>query len=89
MEPKQVNYIKKITNTHIYIVVYIDGHYLPFENDFKQFIWRPYDMEEINGELPLEIYMDRLLWTTFTSLICFEVVEWHQTDRVIRQFGFA
>ena len=52
----------------------------------KKFLNSSYD---IIREVPLEIYVDRLLWTAFTSLICFEDVEWHQTDRVIRQFGFS
>lgn len=28
------------------------------------------------------------LWTTRSPLLCFEVVEWHLPDRVVRQFGF-
>ena len=34
-------------------------------------------MNKIIGEVKLEIYTDMLLWTAFTSLICFKVVEWH------------
>ena len=46
-------------------------------------------MDEITGEVPLKIYAERLLQTTFILLVCFEVVEWHQTDRKAKQFGFA
>lgn len=28
------------------------------------------------------------LWRTRSPLICFDVVEWHFPDRVLRQFGF-
>ncbi|XP_039138815.1 serine/threonine-protein phosphatase 7 long form homolog [Dioscorea cayenensis subsp. rotundata] len=58
-------------------------------NNFEQFIWRPYDSNKIIAQVPHDIFADRPLWTAFTSLICFEVVEWHQTDRVTKQFGFA
>ncbi|XP_039123408.1 serine/threonine-protein phosphatase 7 long form homolog [Dioscorea cayenensis subsp. rotundata] len=57
--------------------------------EMQQFIWRPYDSNEIIAQVPHDIFADRTLWTAFTSLICFEVVEWHQTDRVTRQFGFT
>ncbi|XP_039135794.1 protein MAIN-LIKE 1-like [Dioscorea cayenensis subsp. rotundata] len=57
--------------------------------EMQQFIWRPYDSNEIITQVPHDIFADRPLWIAFTSLICFEVVEWHQTDRVTRQFGFA
>ncbi|XP_039123336.1 protein MAIN-LIKE 1-like [Dioscorea cayenensis subsp. rotundata] len=43
--------------------------------EMQQFIWRPYDSNEIIAQVPQDIFADRPLWTAFTSLICFEVVE--------------
>lgn len=28
------------------------------------------------------------IWSTVAPLICLEVIEWHPTDRIMRQFGF-
>lgn len=46
-------------------------------------------IDEIIGDIPIEIYADKLLWTACISLICFEDVKWHQIDWVTRQFGFT
>lgn len=32
-------------------------------------------------------FIGSVLWRSVVSLICFEIVEWHQSDRVMRQFG--
>ncbi|XP_020208668.1 uncharacterized protein LOC109793607 [Cajanus cajan] len=34
----------------------------------------------------MQAYRDALLWTSCTSIICFAIVEWHQSDRVKLQF---
>jgi len=48
---------------------------------FKQFCWRPYiDFHYTNEE-------ESQIWSANTYLICFDVVERHQTDRVLLQFG--
>ena len=36
--------------------------------------------------MPLKAYRDAEIWTTCTPLICFAIVEWHQSDRVQLQF---
>lgn len=50
------------------------------------FIWQPYttDVERL---LPPYCLIGRGLWRVRCPLICFEVVEWHYPDRVLRQFG--
>ncbi|KAF1888726.1 hypothetical protein Lal_00036767 [Lupinus albus] len=53
-------------------------------NDFK---WLPY--ETYNNNLPREVQQDKKVWSACTTLICFSIVEWHQTDRVRLQFGLV
>ena len=50
-------------------------------------IWQPYS-EELLGQLPHYCTVGRLIWPARVPLICFNVVEWHLPDRVMRQFGF-
>ncbi|XP_022637904.1 protein MAIN-LIKE 1-like [Vigna radiata var. radiata] len=51
----------------------------------KQFIWTPYKRDEIHQMIPVEL---PLTCQAIVPLICFFVVEFHQSDRVMRQFGF-
>ncbi|KAL5161810.1 Serine/threonine-protein phosphatase 7 long form [Glycine soja] len=37
--------------------------------------------------LPRHVYRDREIWSACTAIICFPIVEWHQTNRVKLQFG--
>ncbi|KAF1862982.1 hypothetical protein Lal_00018826 [Lupinus albus] len=53
-------------------------------NDFK---WLPY--ENYVNNLSREVLQDKKIWSACTTLICFFVVEWHQTDRVRLQFRFV
>ncbi|CAJ2647491.1 unnamed protein product [Trifolium pratense] len=46
------------------------------------FIWRPYQDIALNA-----IEEDTHCWSATTYLICFEILEYHQTDRVKLQFG--
>lgn len=46
-----------------------------------QFIWRPY------REFQHNVKGDKTIWSANTYLICFHVVEMHQTNRVKLQFG--
>ncbi len=56
-------------------------HSLTNISHYKQFCWRPYlDFHYSNEE-------ESQIWSANTYLICFEVVERHQTDRVMLQFG--
>ncbi|KAF1868311.1 hypothetical protein Lal_00008117 [Lupinus albus] len=47
-------------------------------NDFK---WLPY--ETYNNNLPRQVQHDKKVWSACTTLICFSIVEWHQTDREV------
>ncbi|KAK4487505.1 hypothetical protein RD792_005851, partial [Penstemon davidsonii] len=48
-----------------------------------QFVWQPYHLEE----LPAICLQGQHRWMSKVPLICFEKVEWHFPDRVLRQFG--
>nr|POF27679.1 serine/threonine-protein phosphatase 7 long form like [Quercus suber] len=51
-----------------------------------QMIWQPYTTERL-ALLPDVCVKDQHVWQTIAPLICFDVVEWHRPDRVLRQFG--
>jgi len=52
-----------------------------------QFTWDPYVPQLVNAMPPylLEHYLQ---WRASTYMICFDIVELHLPDRVMRQFGF-
>ncbi|KAF1884599.1 hypothetical protein Lal_00028480 [Lupinus albus] len=52
--------------------------------DVNDFQWLPY--ENYVDNLPREVLEDKNIWSACTALICFSIVEWHQTDRVRLQF---
>lgn len=51
-----------------------------------QMTWQPYT-EGILELLPEICRSDRHVWRTSAPLICFDIVESHHPDRVLRQFG--
>uniref|UniRef100_A0A1S4B123 Serine/threonine-protein phosphatase 7 long form homolog n=1 Tax=Nicotiana tabacum TaxID=4097 RepID=A0A1S4B123_TOBAC len=51
----------------------------------KYFIWTPYS-DELLAQLPDYCLVDQLLWSTSVPMIFFDVVEYHATERVLRQF---
>lgn len=51
-----------------------------------EMIWQPYTPERL-ALLPDVCVKDQHLWRTMAPLICFDSVEWHHPDRVLRQFG--
>ena len=51
-----------------------------------QFVWEPYPSTVISL-LPPVCLVGSLAWYAVVPLICFQVIEWHQPDRVFRQFG--
>ncbi|XP_020979311.1 protein MAIN-LIKE 1-like [Arachis ipaensis] len=55
----------------------------------RDFIWMPYSALDVIYVVHLEVLEPRhtMLWRCVTSLIYFAVVEWHQVDRVLPQFG--
>ncbi|XP_020992592.1 serine/threonine-protein phosphatase 7 long form homolog [Arachis duranensis] len=55
----------------------------------RDFIWMPYSALNVIQVVHPEVLEPRhtMLWRCVTSLIYFAVVEWHQVDRVLPQFG--
>lgn len=54
--------------------------------NLMQIIWMPY-ADEIISILPNYCLTGSDLWLARVPLICFNIVEWHLPDRVVRQFG--
>ncbi|EOA39489.1 hypothetical protein CARUB_v10008092mg [Capsella rubella] len=52
----------------------------------EQVIWQPYT-PDLLGKIPVICLSGQNIWRTVAPLICFDVVEWHRPDRVLRQFG--
>ncbi|RYQ90157.1 hypothetical protein Ahy_B09g096408 isoform B [Arachis hypogaea] len=55
----------------------------------REFIWMPYSSLDVLQVVHPEALEPRhmALWQSVTSLIYFAVIEWHQIDRVLPQFG--
>ncbi|QHO22416.1 uncharacterized protein [Arachis hypogaea] len=55
----------------------------------REFIWMPYNSPDVLQVVHPEALEPRhmALWRSVTSLIYFAVIEWHQIDRVLPQFG--
>ncbi|KAL5186270.1 Serine/threonine-protein phosphatase 7 long form [Glycine soja] len=51
-----------------------------------EFLWEPYS-STVMSTLPPICLVGSVAWCAVVPLICFHVVEWHQPDRVLRQFG--
>ncbi|XP_057733724.1 serine/threonine-protein phosphatase 7 long form homolog [Arachis stenosperma] len=55
-----------------------------------QFVWVAYAVDRVNPNIiPPEIYMQSVVWSATVPLVSFECIEWHATDRYMRQFGFV
>ncbi|KAJ0030831.1 hypothetical protein Pint_14549 [Pistacia integerrima] len=56
------------------------------QQTYDQMIWQPYTSELLVS--PTDVCVrDQHVWRTIAPLICFDIVEWHCPDRVLRQFG--
>ncbi|RYR08832.1 hypothetical protein Ahy_B05g076663 isoform D [Arachis hypogaea] len=55
----------------------------------RDFVWMPYSALDVIQVVHPKVLEPRhtMLWRCVTSLIYFAVVEWHQVDRVLPQFG--
>ena len=51
-----------------------------------QFVWEPYTTN-VMSVLPPICLVGSVAWCAMVSLICFQVIECHQPDIVLRQFG--
>ena len=49
-------------------------------------LWESY-IGELVAHLPDICLSDQDIWRTISPLICFETIEWHHLERVLRQFG--
>ncbi|RYR44130.1 hypothetical protein Ahy_A08g040515 [Arachis hypogaea] len=57
---------------------------------FSQFVWVAYAVDRVDPNIiPPEIYMQSVVWSATISLVSFECIEWHATDRYRRQFGLV
>ncbi|QHO46703.1 uncharacterized protein DS421_6g189880 [Arachis hypogaea] len=54
-----------------------------------EFLWMPYSTPDVLQVVHPEVLEPRhmALWRSVTALIYFAVIEWHQIDRVLPQFG--
>ncbi|KAI8019140.1 hypothetical protein LOK49_LG04G02946, partial [Camellia lanceoleosa] len=53
-----------------------------------EFIWEPYGTEDdIMTSFPSYCTVARDIWMARVPLICFDIIDWHLPDRVLRQFG--
>ncbi|KAH1210087.1 Serine/threonine-protein phosphatase 7 long form [Glycine max] len=52
----------------------------------SEFLWEPYTATVMSA-LPPICLVGSVAWCAVVPLICFHVVQWHQPDRVLRQFG--
>ncbi|MFQ6628981.1 hypothetical protein Gotur_006502 [Gossypium turneri] len=52
------------------------------------FQWTPYDDPAIRAIISDEFFQNLNIWHVNVPLINYATVEMHQTDRVLRQFGF-
>ncbi|KAI7979648.1 hypothetical protein LOK49_Contig285G00002, partial [Camellia lanceoleosa] len=53
-----------------------------------EFIWEPYGTEDdIVTSFPSYCTVGRDIWMARVPLICFDIIDWHLPDRVLRQFG--
>lgn len=70
-------FVIRYFKTLVYKITYIQ---------LSQFIWEPYT-DDVLALLPDVCRSDPHIWRTRSPMICFDIVEWHYPQRVLRQFG--
>ncbi|MBA0786771.1 hypothetical protein Gotri_026164 [Gossypium trilobum] len=53
-----------------------------------QFQWTPYEDPKIRAVISDKFFQHPNIWHVNVSLVNYTTVEMHQTDRLLRQFGF-
>ncbi|KAH1055185.1 hypothetical protein J1N35_033250 [Gossypium stocksii] len=53
-----------------------------------QFQWTPYEDLAIRAVIPDEFFQNPNIWHVNVPMVTYAIVEMHQSDRVLRQFGF-
>ncbi|KAG8496856.1 hypothetical protein CXB51_008030 [Gossypium anomalum] len=53
-----------------------------------QFQWTPYEDPAIQAVIPDSFFQNLNIWHMKVPLVNYAIVEMHQSDRVLRQFGF-
>ncbi|KAH1039377.1 hypothetical protein J1N35_041120 [Gossypium stocksii] len=53
-----------------------------------QFEWTPYEDPTIRAVIPDEFFQNLNIWHVKVPMVTYAIVEMHQSDRVLRQFGF-
>ncbi|MBA0660734.1 hypothetical protein Goklo_012705, partial [Gossypium klotzschianum] len=53
-----------------------------------QFQWTPYEDPTIRTVIPDKLFQNLNIWHAKVSLVNYATIEMHQTNRVLRQFGF-
>ncbi|QHO52934.1 uncharacterized protein DS421_2g43460 [Arachis hypogaea] len=55
-----------------------------------QFVWEPYVIGRTDPDvIPPDIRQHSIIWSATISLISFECIKWHASDRLRRKFGLA
>ncbi|KAH1091182.1 hypothetical protein J1N35_018439 [Gossypium stocksii] len=68
--------------------------YLPLEDirllldQRSEFQWTPYEDPTIRVVIMEEFFQNPNIWHVKVPLVNYAIIEMHQTDRVLRQFGF-
>ncbi|XP_028061490.1 serine/threonine-protein phosphatase 7 long form homolog [Camellia sinensis] len=77
----RVDMSHEVVSIHV-VVVYRDQLDRMIDGEF---IWQPY--ADVLHTLPDYCRLGEDIWMARVPLICYDVVEWHLPDRVLRQFG--
>ncbi|KAK5846826.1 hypothetical protein PVK06_003125 [Gossypium arboreum] len=59
--------------------------YILTDNEFQ---WTPYEDPTIRAIIPDEFFQNPNIWHVKVPLVNYAIVEMHQSDRVLQQFGF-
>ncbi|KAG8478879.1 hypothetical protein CXB51_028740 [Gossypium anomalum] len=59
--------------------------YIPTNNEFQ---WTPYEDPAIRVVIPDDFFQNLNIWHVKVPLVNYAIVEMHQSDKVLRQFGF-